>query len=47
MGESSKRENVMLVVNALETILESMGMEVARGAALQAVDRAYEGAKPA
>jgi alanine-glyoxylate transaminase/serine-glyoxylate transaminase/serine-pyruvate transaminase len=47
MGESSKRVNVMLVLNALETILESMGMEVARGAALQAVDRAYEGAKPA
>ncbi len=47
MGESSKRENVMLVLNALETILESMGMEVARGAALQAVDRAYDGVKPA
>lgn len=43
MGESSKRENVMLILNALETILASMGMEVARGAALVAADRAYAG----
>jgi alanine-glyoxylate transaminase/serine-glyoxylate transaminase/serine-pyruvate transaminase len=43
MGESSKRENVMLVLNAFETILASMGMEVARGAALLAADRAYDG----
>jgi alanine-glyoxylate transaminase/serine-glyoxylate transaminase/serine-pyruvate transaminase len=44
MGESSKRVNVMLLLNALETVLESMGMEVARGAALVAADRAYNGA---
>jgi alanine-glyoxylate transaminase/serine-glyoxylate transaminase/serine-pyruvate transaminase len=43
MGESSKRENVMLILNALETILASMGMEIARGAALVAADRAYAG----
>ena len=44
MGESSKRENVVLILNALETILTSMGMEIARGAALEAVGRAYRGA---
>jgi alanine-glyoxylate transaminase/serine-glyoxylate transaminase/serine-pyruvate transaminase len=44
MGESSRRENVMLILNALETVLESMGMEVARGAGLVAADRAYAGA---
>jgi alanine-glyoxylate transaminase/serine-glyoxylate transaminase/serine-pyruvate transaminase len=43
IGESSRRENVMLILNALETILESMGMEIARGMALQAADRAYDG----
>jgi alanine-glyoxylate transaminase/serine-glyoxylate transaminase/serine-pyruvate transaminase len=43
MGESCKRENVMLVLNAFETILASMGMEIARGAALLAADRAYNG----
>jgi alanine-glyoxylate transaminase/serine-glyoxylate transaminase/serine-pyruvate transaminase len=43
MGESSKRENVMLVLNALETILASMGYEISRGAALMAADRAYNG----
>jgi alanine-glyoxylate transaminase/serine-glyoxylate transaminase/serine-pyruvate transaminase len=43
MGESCKRENVMLVLNALETILTSMGMEIARGAALAAADRSYSG----
>jgi len=41
MGESSKRENVVLILNAFETILKSMGMELARGAALTAADRAY------
>ncbi|MGH7987840.1 MAG: pyridoxal-phosphate-dependent aminotransferase family protein [Candidatus Binataceae bacterium] len=45
IGESSRRENVMLILNALETILESMGMEIARGMALQAADRAYNGAE--
>jgi alanine-glyoxylate transaminase/serine-glyoxylate transaminase/serine-pyruvate transaminase len=43
MGESSRRENVMLILNALETILTSMGMEIARGAALVAADRAFAG----
>ncbi len=41
MGESSRRENVMLILNALETILSAQGMEVARGMALAAADRAY------
>ncbi len=43
MGESSRRENVMLVLNALEEILGSMGMEIARGRALSAADKAYAG----
>ena len=43
MGESSRRENVMLVLSALETILESMGFEIARGKSLAAADRAYDG----
>jgi alanine-glyoxylate transaminase/serine-glyoxylate transaminase/serine-pyruvate transaminase len=43
MGESSRRENVMLVLNALEEILGSMGMEIVRGRALSAADRAYSG----
>jgi alanine-glyoxylate transaminase/serine-glyoxylate transaminase/serine-pyruvate transaminase len=42
MGEGSRRENVMLVLNALEEILGSMGMELARGRALSAADKAYE-----
>jgi len=42
MGEGSRRENVMLVLNALEEILGSMGMEIARGRALSAADKAYE-----
>ncbi len=41
MGESSRRENVMLVLNALEEILGSMGIEIARGRALSAADQAY------
>src|SRR5215469_7313403 len=41
MGESSRRENVMLVLNALETILESLGAEIARGRSLAAADRAF------
>jgi alanine-glyoxylate transaminase / serine-glyoxylate transaminase / serine-pyruvate transaminase len=41
MGESSRRENVMLVLNALETVLAAQGMEVARGAALVAADNSY------
>lgn len=43
MGESSRRENVMLILNALETILESMGYEIARGKSLEAADRAFNG----
>ena len=41
MGEGSRRENVMLVLNALEEILGSLGMELSRGRALSAADRAY------
>jgi alanine-glyoxylate transaminase/serine-glyoxylate transaminase/serine-pyruvate transaminase len=44
MGESSRRENVMLLLNALETVLAAQGMEVARGAALVAADNSYTGA---
>src|SRR5208283_3673328 len=36
MGEGSRRENVMLALNALEEILGSMGFEIARGKALTA-----------
>ncbi|MBV8452887.1 MAG: alanine--glyoxylate aminotransferase family protein [Deltaproteobacteria bacterium] len=43
MGESSRRENVMLVLNALETVLAAQGMEIARGAALVAADKSYNG----
>jgi len=46
MGESSKRENVMLILSALETILESMGAEIARGRSLAAADRAFRDAAP-
>jgi alanine-glyoxylate transaminase/serine-glyoxylate transaminase/serine-pyruvate transaminase len=42
MGEGSRRENVMLVLNALEEILGSMGVELVRGRALSAADKAYE-----
>ncbi|HEY6394819.1 MAG TPA: alanine--glyoxylate aminotransferase family protein [Candidatus Binataceae bacterium] len=41
MGEGSRRENVMLILNALEEILGSMGMEIVRGRALSAADKAY------
>jgi alanine-glyoxylate transaminase/serine-glyoxylate transaminase/serine-pyruvate transaminase len=41
MGEGSRRENVMLILNALEEILGSMGFEIARGRALAAADDAY------
>jgi alanine-glyoxylate transaminase/serine-glyoxylate transaminase/serine-pyruvate transaminase len=44
MGESSRRENVMLVLNALETVLAAQGTEIARGAALVAADNSYNGA---
>ena len=41
MGEGSRRENVMLILNALEEILGTMGFEIARGRALAAADEAY------
>ena len=41
MGEGSRRENVMLMLNALEEILGSMGLEIVRGRALSAADDAY------
>ena len=44
MGESSRRENVMLVLNALETVLAAQGTEIARGAGLAAADNSYNGA---
>ena len=44
MGESSRRENVMLVLNALETVVAAQGMEIARGIALAAADKSYNGA---
>jgi alanine-glyoxylate transaminase/serine-glyoxylate transaminase/serine-pyruvate transaminase len=43
MGESSRRENVMLVLNALETVLAGQGLEIKRGAALVAADNSYNG----
>jgi alanine-glyoxylate transaminase / serine-glyoxylate transaminase / serine-pyruvate transaminase len=41
MGESCKRENVTLLLGALEQVLTAMGAEVARGRALEAADAAY------
>ena len=41
LGESSTRENVMMALNALESVLSSQGLELARGTALKAADRAY------
>jgi alanine-glyoxylate transaminase / serine-glyoxylate transaminase / serine-pyruvate transaminase len=41
LGESSTRENVMMVLNALEAVLSAQGFELARGAALKAADQAY------
>ena len=41
MGEGSQRVNVVLVLSALEEILGSMGMEIARGRALAAAHDAY------
>lgn len=41
MGEGSRRENVMLVLSAMEEILSSMGFEISRGRALAAADEAY------
>jgi alanine-glyoxylate transaminase/serine-glyoxylate transaminase/serine-pyruvate transaminase len=41
MGESSRRENVVLVLNALEQLLGAAGVEIARGRALAAADDVY------
>jgi alanine-glyoxylate transaminase/serine-glyoxylate transaminase/serine-pyruvate transaminase len=41
MGESSRRENVVLVLNAFEQLLSSAGVELARGRALAAADGVY------
>ncbi len=41
MGEGSRRENVMIALNALEEILGSNGFEIARGRALTAAEDAY------
>jgi alanine-glyoxylate transaminase / serine-glyoxylate transaminase / serine-pyruvate transaminase len=41
LGESSTRANVMMVLNALESVLSAQGLELARGAALKAADQAY------
>jgi alanine-glyoxylate transaminase/serine-glyoxylate transaminase/serine-pyruvate transaminase len=41
MGESSRRGNVVLVLNALEEILGSSGVEIARGRGLAAADAVY------
>ncbi|HVZ72605.1 MAG TPA: alanine--glyoxylate aminotransferase family protein [Polyangia bacterium] len=41
MGASSTRRNVTLVLSALETILADAGVNLQRGAALEAVARAY------
>ena len=41
MGESCRRENVTLVLGALEQILAGMGLELARGKALAATESAY------
>jgi alanine-glyoxylate transaminase/serine-glyoxylate transaminase/serine-pyruvate transaminase len=44
MGEGSRRENVMLLLNALEEIIGSIGFEIARGRALTAAEDAYRAA---
>jgi len=41
MGESSRRANVVLVLNALEQLLTDAGVEIARGRALAAADAVY------
>ena len=43
MGESSRRENVVLVLNALEQLLKAAGVEIVRGRALAAADAVYAG----
>jgi alanine-glyoxylate transaminase/serine-glyoxylate transaminase/serine-pyruvate transaminase len=46
MGESSRRENVVLVLNALEQLLGAAGVQVVRGRALAAADEVYAAAQP-
>jgi alanine-glyoxylate transaminase/serine-glyoxylate transaminase/serine-pyruvate transaminase len=41
MGTSSRLENVIFCLNALETVLSDMGMKVERGAAPAAVHQSY------
>jgi len=41
IGESSTRQNVMVLLNALESVLSSQGFDLARGEALRAADEAY------
>ena len=40
MGHSSRKENILLCVSALESVLGDMGAEINRGAALPAMQRA-------
>jgi alanine-glyoxylate transaminase/serine-glyoxylate transaminase/serine-pyruvate transaminase len=44
MGEGSRRENVTLLLGAMEQILTGSGLELARGRALAAADSAYSAA---
>ena len=46
MGEGARRENVTMVLSALESILSSMGVELSRGRALAAADKTYESMGP-
>jgi alanine-glyoxylate transaminase / serine-glyoxylate transaminase / serine-pyruvate transaminase len=41
IGESSTRENVMILLNALESALSAQGVELARGKSLRAADAIY------
>lgn len=41
MGESAHRDNVILVLGALEALLSRQNVEIARGRALAAADRVY------
>ena len=41
MGESSKYENIIALLSALESILLREGYEVARGSGVEAVTAAY------
>jgi alanine-glyoxylate transaminase / serine-glyoxylate transaminase / serine-pyruvate transaminase len=41
IGESSTRENVMILLNALESALSAQGFELARGKSLRAADAIY------